>query len=379
MASYTVKAGDSWASIAGNVYGNQRWLVELAKLNGGLNRMLHPGDVIDAPDFDMAQQPVITNADWAAINGQAGGTGPAVPSFQPPAVPSFTGGKSKGKLPQPGGPTAGNVGDPYSGIPQTARSSNPSFPTAQRGGPAALPPGTGYGSAGPTNGVPGAARQTGGQQYTPSRNSPGPHGAMGPITDPYRNPAETALGNVWRQTTTALGNAVRDTGRAVSGQPRPGSPATTAHNNPSTFAGSTVTPQPGYNSATPGQPPATAASDMSNIAWAARYTGAAIQEFGRTGNRNQLPNRISARVANELPFRGAGFNSIEEFMQALGYRIDADGNWSRYDPQVTSGYRSQTYTPSTDGGGGGGGGGGLSRGLASGYGDGQLVQWRISG
>ena len=376
MASYTVKAGDSWASIAGNVYGNQRWLVELAKLNGGLNRMLHPGDILDAPDFDLAQQPVITNADWAAINGQAGGTGPAVPSFQPPAVPSFTGGKSKGKLPQPGGPTAGNVGDPYSGIPQAARSSNPSFPTAQRGGPTALPPGTGYGSAGPTNGVPGAARQTG----TSGVGSSGP-GLAGRSIDPNRVSRGRSFAEQFASTHgmssqafgagTAMGSRPTNTN-----QPRPGSPATTAHNNPSTFAGSTVTPQPGYNSATPGQPPATAASDMSNIAWAARYTGAAIQEFGRTGNRNQLPNRISARVANELPFRGAGFNSIEEFMQALGYRIDADGNWSRYDPQTVSGYRSQTYTPSD---GGGGGGGGLTRGFASGYGaDGYgLVNWRI--
>lgn len=58
MATYTVKKGDSYASIAGDVYGNQRWMQGLAQANGG--RPLTPGMVINLPNFDTAQSPLVT-------------------------------------------------------------------------------------------------------------------------------------------------------------------------------------------------------------------------------------------------------------------------------------------------------------------------------
>lgn len=47
MAQYVVKAGDSYAKIAGQKLGDQRGFGDLARLNG--YRMLRPGDVIEIP------------------------------------------------------------------------------------------------------------------------------------------------------------------------------------------------------------------------------------------------------------------------------------------------------------------------------------------
>ncbi len=46
-ATYVVKPGESYASIAGKVYGDQRMFAELMKANGIY--VLHPGDVLDLP------------------------------------------------------------------------------------------------------------------------------------------------------------------------------------------------------------------------------------------------------------------------------------------------------------------------------------------
>lgn len=52
MGKYTVKKGDSWASIAGKLYGgDQRFYNVLMAANSGIN-MLQPGMVIDAPNLD---------------------------------------------------------------------------------------------------------------------------------------------------------------------------------------------------------------------------------------------------------------------------------------------------------------------------------------
>lgn len=422
MGSYTVKPGESWASIAGTIYGNQRWLIELAQKNGGINRVLRPGDVIDAPDFDTSTQPVITNDQWAAVptgysNGQAqygnsGGAaaGPVVPSFKPPAVPSFgaTGGKPKGKT---------NVGDPYSGIPNQARGG--AGPTTYYGGyntaPTALPGGTGYSGAGPTNGVPAAARQQGKATQGPFQTSQGAihQGARGVASGPFpgsvanahpyaqtgiaQGPATSALGNVWNQTVGALSNAAssimrggnlgardpngRGVGTAIANAlPKNGTqgPFQTDQNAIHQAANNPSSP---YNAATPGPVP-TSASDRSWIAMAARWIGGGITDYAKTGNRNSLPKTISARVAAELPWYDAGFASSEEYLNALGYQMGPDGNWVRYDPQRRSGYSGQTYAASSGGGGGGGYGGGYTRGpAAGGYGGDPLglVNWRLSG
>jgi hypothetical protein len=381
MASYTVKSGDSWARIAGDHYGNQRWLIELAQANGrSIQDILHPGDVIDLPDFDLSQTPVITQEQWAGVptgfsGGQAqmgnSGGGPSVPSFGPPAIPSFGGAGTPPAGATPGKATYSNgkgaVGKPPIYNPYTASGVVPgSAMAAQLKTPA-------KGKVDPFSGIPAAARQTGGTASG---------GTAGRTLNPQR----------MTQGTTPARPPVPASAARLSGLPAAtgqGGAAGRTPTQPSAIhTGATWGQTPALNSASPSPDgPPTAASDMSNIAWAARYTGLSIYEYGKTGNRNQLPNRISARVAAELPFSGAGFGSTEEFMMALGYRLDVDGNWTRYDPKVVSNYRPQTtgryYAPTGgDGGGGGGGGyGGSSRGPAYGYGaDGAgLVNWRISG
>lgn len=85
MANYTVRPGESWASIAGDQYGNQRWLQELANANGGLGRMLHPGDVIDLPDFNTNETPYVS-PDWQQQAAAAWGpSGP--PTWGPAPAP----------------------------------------------------------------------------------------------------------------------------------------------------------------------------------------------------------------------------------------------------------------------------------------------------
>ena len=126
---------------------------------------------------------------------------------------------------------------------------------------------------------------------------------------------------------------------------------------------------------------------------AARYTGQAIFNYG------QRPDRITTRLASELPWRSAGFASPEDFLANIGYRPDPSnpGVWDKYDvgaPAVTSGYGDSGGggdQPSYDYGGGGWGDWGDSgyyRG-GRGYGDGGsgggggggsrggLIQWRI--
>ena len=56
--TYTVKKGESYASIAGSIYGDQRWFSALAGANQ--DRMLHEGMVIQLPTFDEGITPRIT-------------------------------------------------------------------------------------------------------------------------------------------------------------------------------------------------------------------------------------------------------------------------------------------------------------------------------
>ncbi len=381
MGSYVVQPGESWASIAGKIYGNQRWLIELAKVNGGINRILQPGQTIDAPDFDLSQTPVITADQWAGVpTGMTGNQtnygnaqpAPAVPSFAPPAVPSFGGGGSTNaaRAGESEASRAQNYAKPYnqytaSGItPGSAMANQLNRPIT----------GQSYG-ADKMAGIPSAAR--------PNAAQPNPlaGGISGVNKKQGINP--TGLPPITTYTQPATGRANQASSARLNGQA-----ASYGKGNQSQGAGASPAPPasgPSVNTATPAPPP-TPASDMSNIAWAARYTGLAIYEYGKTGKVSQLPIRINARVAAELPFRGAGFNSTEEFMAALGYRVDPDGNWQLYNPVVKTAYRPQTYsgggTYSPSGGGGGYGGGGYTRGpVAQGYGSGGsgLVNWRISG
>lgn len=392
MASYTVKSGDSWASIAGAAYGNQRWLLELANANGGVNRMLHPGDVVDLPDFDLSQTPVITNSQWAGVpTGVSGGevqygnsgNAPTVPSFAPPAVPAFGAGPTTGKA-------RGSV-SPTLGVSEADRARNYAKPYD-----ANAVAGISRGSAmdaqlrTPIRGQSFAADRMAG---IPSAARPTPANATS--TNPSALSNRTLAGNRMTQGRSfaeQFANTHGMTSDVFHGRTQAGGGATSAGSNSgltrgqqadaARLTGQASAIQSGsYNAAVPGPAP-TPMSDMALIAWAARYTGLGFYEYGKTGNRNQLPNRINARVAAELPFRGAGYNSIEEFLAALGYRQDVDGNWTRYDPKVVTSYRPQTTSAAPASSGGGRGGGGLTRGpaAAQGYGPaGQLINWRLTG
>jgi len=124
---------------------------------------------------------------------------------------------------------------------------------------------------------------------------------------------------------------------------------------------------------------------------AARHTGESIY-FG------QWPNLITNRVADELNYRGLGYNSSAEWLQDMGYMWDeAAGIWVRGDvgsPQITStsggdyansGYgESYSYNWGDYGYGGydnygyGGGYGNGYGGGGSSYGNGGgLINWRI--
>jgi hypothetical protein len=52
--SYTVQAGDSWYSIAGALYGDQRYAGLLMQANGGFHT-LQPGETLVLPDFDIPE------------------------------------------------------------------------------------------------------------------------------------------------------------------------------------------------------------------------------------------------------------------------------------------------------------------------------------
>ncbi|MCW5875921.1 MAG: LysM peptidoglycan-binding domain-containing protein [Anaerolineales bacterium] len=66
--SYTVQKGDSWYSIAGEVYGNQRMAGQLAEANGGAS-LLHPGQVIKLPVVSSTQaaNPFFSEQTWAQL------------------------------------------------------------------------------------------------------------------------------------------------------------------------------------------------------------------------------------------------------------------------------------------------------------------------
>lgn len=70
MATYTVKTGDSWEKIAGEVYGNQRMFLELAKANRGIY-VLRPGQVLDLPPA--YESPFVSN-EAAMARGMAPAT-----------------------------------------------------------------------------------------------------------------------------------------------------------------------------------------------------------------------------------------------------------------------------------------------------------------
>jgi hypothetical protein len=97
MAQYKVSAGESWASIAGKLYGDQRQFVNIMQANPGMAYPME-GQTIEVPD-QVAPNPVISQDFlnqlaavgqaagvplWAGANGSAAGAGgtPVKPTSQ---------------------------------------------------------------------------------------------------------------------------------------------------------------------------------------------------------------------------------------------------------------------------------------------------------
>ena len=105
------------------------------------------------------------------------------------------------------------------------------------------------------------------------------------------------------------------------------------------------------------------------VASAARLTGAAIFNYG------QIPNVISATVANQLPYTHYGYASADAFLEDLGYFEQAPGQWIQGEGGGTTGAGSGTtqsgtfsYQQALTGGGYAGRYSGASTGL---------INWRI--
>lgn len=71
MPSYTVKAGESWMSIAGEQLGDQRQYLRLMEANSGTT-VLHPGSVINIPDVSGLGTPKIPEPLWKASTAKGG-------------------------------------------------------------------------------------------------------------------------------------------------------------------------------------------------------------------------------------------------------------------------------------------------------------------
>lgn len=406
MASYTVRPGESWASIAGTVFGDQRWFEELERANPGVD-LLHPGMTINLPD--VSGEPVITVA-------------PSAQGYNPFSTGVAPGGRRAGRdtgrggaplplsltQPQEFGPETQQalptvplpasltrprrVGPRGSGTQATV---NRTLPYLSGQGLGSVPSLASLASLAPVAGSVGRSIARG--LGAIGRGLAAPFAGRGPVLGGL--PGQTLAGitppNIGRafqfggpvdltrsQALTPGQNAQanRYAALAASGLYTPGPQSSSVR--PNAPREPTVRKTEGFSQQIVGMNKRGDVMTQAELANAARYTGLAVYEFGKTGNRNQLPNRISTRLASELPFRGAGFETVEDFLRALGYADNGDGTWNRLDPvrargRRVSGFSGGGTTRGPGRGGGGGGGGGGRGGFESGPSGGPLVMWRV--
>lgn len=414
MTQYVVQPGESPASVAGKLYGDQRRYVDLIAANGG---NWHPGQVIDIPDISGTPSPVITAAQFAAAQtgykggqpqyrGAAGGAAAPTPtSYSKPKTPNFG---SAGYYDQRTGAGAGT--SPWS-VHQTAPTPAQAAPTTtKRRDP--FPAGTYDKRTGQNAGVygagPGAMPSTQGARWSANPNQwpplPGATGTYNGVgsgglrvpqsvqaPNPYAGNGPNPL--LYTTTNPAAGDplmqAVKNT---MGGRPGPSQ----AQSQAQPFQ----TPQTSnYQEVGPGGfPPvhSTIPPEMAGIAWAARYTGEAFFAFGGgygpawRGNQNVLPRVVTPEVANELPLPSNFKGNTPAFMEYYGYYVDASGNYIRKSPAVSQGYGggnfgTTTALPSQSYSYGGGGYGGYSYPSPTGHhtpelgpAAGGIVNWRIT-
>lgn len=394
MAQYTVKSGDSWARIAGDQYGNQRWLVELAKANGGTGRTLHPGEVIDLPDFDTAQNPTISQGDWNDITGAnnfGGGSrrgggygGPPVPQIGSPTSPRPTAATTRPPVPQIA---------PFSSVGSQRRMDE--LPVAQRN--QQRPGSTRQGNINAQRQTLAAASQRG-ASYTAMARAYG-------VQPGQRQTSTNVTPNITNTPTTAAAQqaALRQAVPYLFGSPQvernqlqtalpylfPVQPGQQTGNRNTAWNPANNRPNPKVNTVldntvvsygTEGSPLTQAQFNRG-----AQYTGEAFEYFLTSQNRKQLPRFMTTDLANVMPFPKRAGVTPEDWLRGMGYEEFMPGRWRIMDPvsKYASGgggrYSGGGGTGRTGGGGGGRGGGGYGGGGYS-YGSGSnmpLVNWRI--
>ncbi|UOF79174.1 lysin motif [Caudoviricetes sp.] len=414
MATYTVKPGDSWARIAGQAYGNQRWLVELAKANGGTGRMLHPGETIDLPDFDTSINPTISQGDWNAITsannfggsrpaqrggGGAGGQYGSERKFRGQSAKAMRGIAGSGSGYKGPGYMRGVLGG-YRGSPGTADT----YPTPQIG---STPGTTGYPvpTIDPFGNIATNARQPGELNRTGGGKPPkvAPFSSVGsqtrldetgPVARPTVTPGRTRTPSDAPLPAYTPGNALAAAfnqivknqqayniglakARADALYPPSARPSTTNRYQAMADRGIYPTgpmtgnykPTPKVTERkTPGFSDQIVATDASGLnitqgqyAGAARYTGEAVQEFIETKDRRKLPNVISTRVAADLPFYNRAGVPVEDWLTGMGYYEFATGQWRILDPTSKYGGKGGGGGKYSSGGGGRRTGGGYPR------------------
>lgn len=399
--TYTLQPGDSPFRVAGILFGDQRWAQALSEANPG---MWHPGQTIVIPDLDTSQTPVITQS-WLnqAPTGYLGNTpqyrGPQ-PTIASPAAPAratqYAPRTNVNTTRRPAAPAPQQSVNP---LPAYLPNNNPrsnNFVGAEYMGPTGR-----YQRNGP---LPTRATQYAPRtnvnttRRTPATQAPAPGEVnywegYDPRQTLFGNPAQTA-----RAFSRFVGQTEKQIRSAITGQPAPiflnqGQQADAARLTAlaeAYQAGTVARPAPGQANPGTGWGQSVVAETLSgnlrqaDLAWAARYTGLAVFDYflnpNRPGyylNRSILPNRISTRLAQELPYRAVAA-TVDDFLKGLGYEEYEPGKWQVKDPTTTIQRRGPAgpaygYAPRLSGGYSGGFYGG---GYAGGYRP-PLTLWRI--
>lgn len=365
--TYTVRSGDNWFKIAQRVFGDQNLAARLADKNPGVT--LSPGVVIKTRGIATRRRgggaALAARFPGVSPTGVPGGVGAITPTEEVPGV------------------TPAGERPPAELAPQALMGDVEGI--AARGFAAAPTP--------PPLGEPlTMAGLTGAEIGPRRRGAPGAFG-MGPVSMPTGEPLVTV-------------------GEGVAGPFGRPSPATTPSIAPTTaepfvtigegvagpFGRGPLGPtlaQPGaeYVRPTPAGEPEVVDTTIMPIApgspqattMAARWTGLAIAEYGRTGNRNFLPEVITTPVALHLTgwletAEGEDILTVNNLFSSdnLSYTEIEPGVWAK-NPEVTYtggytgavGYAGRRYGRGRGTRGGRTGGAGGTQ-----YGP-RLTQWRI--
>ena len=368
MATYTVRAGDSWSRIAGNELGNQRYFQKLMRANPGVSS-LHPGMKLRLPSVGGGEPRVTIDPKSLDTNVQdALGRDVTLRGVNPYSnYGDYLLGGGGGATPA-GAPAAGAAGA-GPGTLATAPSPNLSIAAAERLA------GSSYTSP-PAPGTASSFYAQGGMPQAQTQPKPGSQGFSDIQSGLRAHQSLTGVnqGITWQQ---VLAGALSGIGAlpmaaATSVYARSqGTPASQSGQGSGPlgyirFVGrtgeelyneflKTFSPAP-----PPPEQPQAARSPMSGsvpgavIGDAARYTQAAIHEYVRSGfDRQFLPNFISPWISGALP-RPLGMTDAE-YLDALDYSWDPEffesGAWVKDNYRsIPGGSGNSGYGRSTGGG-----------------------------